>query len=195
MKNKQNKNGNSMKGKRGSTVGAPPKPTKWPTSAFTMATLFERNSKGEHAQCQLSLRNKVDALLESGELIALKTKRQPNHAVGRPKDVFVLKANFNTEKHERLDGKTVTTVVKTKTKSKTRKARSVVAVTDSVASVVPPIAPAPVVSQPVTEIQVSASAVLDVPPAVETVSEPLVPTLSEPVSFIAPHITAEPVMA
>ena len=98
MKNKNKSvNGSSQKGKWGK-VGAPPKPTKFPSGPFTMAKLFAVNSKGKYAQCQLSLRNKVDSLLATGELISLKPKKQPKGQVGRPAPVYVLKSNFNPAK-------------------------------------------------------------------------------------------------
>ena len=80
----------SLKGQWGK-VGAPPKKTNWPSRPFTMATLFARNP----GQCELSLRNKVDALVLVGTLLALAPIKQPHGNVGRPKSRFVLKDNFD----------------------------------------------------------------------------------------------------
>src|SRR3954466_838284 len=90
-KNKTSTGRRSQKGTWGK-VGAPPKSTSYPRGSFTMATLFGRNKN----QCELSIRNKVDAMLAAGELVQLKSRRQAHGAVGRPKAVFVLKANFDT---------------------------------------------------------------------------------------------------
>lgn len=104
----------SMKGKHGK-VGAPPKPTKFPKTPFTMAKLFAVNAKGKYAQCQLSLRNKVTALLNSGDLVALQPKKQPNGAVGRPSEVFVQKENYNAAKMTKAGSAPVTKTRKTRT--------------------------------------------------------------------------------
>jgi hypothetical protein len=80
----------SLKGQWGK-VGAPPKKTNWPSRPFTMATLFSRNSN----QCELSLRNKVDAMVLTGALLALMPIKQAGGAVGRPKSRFVTKENFD----------------------------------------------------------------------------------------------------
>lgn len=80
----------SLKGQWGK-VGAPPKKTNWPSRPFTMATLFARNSN----QCELSLRNKVDAMVLTGALLALMPIKQAGGAVGRPKSRFVTKENFD----------------------------------------------------------------------------------------------------
>ena len=101
----------SLKGKWG-IVGAPPKKVSWPRGAFVMATLFARNSKGGNAQCELSLRNKVDEKLADGSLLALKPKKQAGGKVGRPKSVFVLKEHYMPSKHE-LAPSTVKRIVST----------------------------------------------------------------------------------
>ena len=153
----------SLKGKW-NHIGAPPKSTKWPARPFTMEKLFAVNSKGPNAQCQLSLRNKVDERVAAGELIELKSKKQPHGAVGRPKAVFVLKEHFDASKMEKADKK-----------AKTPKAakKSIVAVT----APTPAIAPAP--AAPVTATPVASSAA----PAPETtqVSVPA-PAVSAPVT-------------
>ena len=105
-KNKSVKRGRrSMKGKWGH-VGAPPKKTSWPNRQFTMATLFSRNKN----QCELSLRNKVDAGVANGTILALLPKKQPGGAVGRPKSVFVLKQCFVPSKMELATPKAKRTV-------------------------------------------------------------------------------------
>ena len=99
-KNKAVKRGRrSLKGKWGN-VGAPPKTVNWPRTSFTMAALFSRNSKGGNAQCELSLRNKVDAGVANGTILALLPKKQPGGKVGRPKSMFVLKQFYVPSKHE-----------------------------------------------------------------------------------------------
>jgi hypothetical protein len=152
--NKQNKNKSgrkSMKGRWGK-VGAPPKATKFPRGAFTMESLFNMNKN----QCELSLRNKVDDKLADGSLIALKARKQAGGKVGRPKAVFVLKDNFNKDKHERAD-----------VKAKTPKTRTVVTVSPT------PVAPT---APPVPEATpVAASSVATVEAPVSTpASEPVV---------------------
>lgn len=160
MKNKQNKSRKSMKGKWG-RVGAPPKSTSFPKGAFTMETLFGRNKN----QCELSLRTKVDAGLAAGEIIALKTRKQAGGKVGRPKAVFVLKENFNKEKHERADAK-----------AKTPKTRTVISVSPSpVTPTAPPIPTA-------TVVPVTAPATIE--PPVETITPPT-PEVSTPVEMAA----------
>lgn len=126
MKNKQIKqikNRKSMKNRWGK-VGAPPKSLNFPRGAFTMESLFNMN-KGS---CELTVRNKVTARVKTGELIQLKSRKQKGGSVGRPSAVFVLKDNFDKEKHEKADAKV-----------KTPKTRTVVAV--SVEPVVPTVAP------------------------------------------------------
>ena len=158
--NKQNKSGRkSLKGKWG-RVGAPPKATKFPRGAFTMESLFTLNKN----QCELSLRNKVDAKLADGSLIALKARKQAGGKVGRPKAVFVLKDNFNKDKHERAD-----------VKAKTPKTRTVVTVSPT------PVAPT---APPVPEATpVAASSVATVEPPVETA--PVAPEVTAPVETVA----------
>ena len=161
-KNKSNKRSNksrkSLKGKW-NHIGAPPKNTRWPGRPFTMEQLFERNSKGPNAQCELSLRNKVDALVATGELIELKSKKQPHGAVGRPKAVFVLKSKFDASKMEKADKK-----AKTAKKS-------------TVAVVAPTPATAPAPAAPVTATPVASSA----SPTPETIAAPA-PAVSAPVA-------------
>jgi hypothetical protein len=132
--NKVNKNRRSLKGKWGK-VGAPPKATRFPRGAFTMESLFTLNKN----QCELSLRNKVDAKLADGSLIALKTRKQKGGKVGRPKAVFVLKDNFNKDNHERAD-----------VKPKATKTRTVVTVSPTpVAPTAPPVETVATVEAPV----------------------------------------------
>ena len=162
MNTKTNKTRRSMKGKWGK-VGAPPKATNFPNGAFTMATLFGRNKN----QCELSLRNKVDDKLADGSLIALKSRKQAGGKVGRPKAVFVLKANFDASKHEKADAK-----VKTPKPTKTR---TVVTVTAQVAPTAPPVpegtpvaaTSAPVEVAAVIEAPVTSAPVETVPAVVE----------------------------
>lgn len=101
----------SQKGKRNGQVGAPPKPVRFPRGQFTMKTLFGLNSQGRTAQCQLSVRTKVDALIASGDLIRLVSRKQAKHGVGRPESVFVTKDNFNASKMTRFGQKVATTPV------------------------------------------------------------------------------------
>ena len=148
---KSTKHRKSLKGKWG-RVGAPPKATKFPRGAFTMETLFNRNKN----QCELSLRNKVDAALAAKELIQLKARKQAGGAVGRPKAVFVLKDNFNAKKHERLEAV-----------SKTRRQ---VEVTPTVAPTVAPVTET-VVAQAVETVA-------------EMVSVPLEPIVTQPAAEV-----------
>ncbi len=98
----------SQRGKWGH-LGAPPKATKWPSYAFTMAQLFRNNSTGPNAQCQLSLRNKVTEDLTNGSLIELAAIKQPKHAAGRPKSRFVRKEHYDAKRMTLKVQKTVTT--------------------------------------------------------------------------------------
>lgn len=173
--NKQNKSvRKSLKGKYGK-VGAPPKATKFPRGAFTMEALFNMNKN----QCELSLRNKVDARLEDGSLIQLKSRKQAGGKVGRPKAVFVLKDNFDASKHEKAD-------VKAKTpKAKVTKTRTVVTVTAE-ATVTPTTPPVPEASViPATSAPAAVEQPVSVPTAtVETVVSDVVeqPVISAPVN-------------
>jgi hypothetical protein len=99
MKRKTKATRRSLKGKWGN-VGAPPKTVNWPRTSFTMKALFSRNSKGGNAQCELSLRNKVDAEVAAGNVLALLPKKQAGGKVGRPKSMFVLKRFYKASKHE-----------------------------------------------------------------------------------------------
>lgn len=150
-KNKTNTGRKSQKGKWGN-VGAPPKTTKWPTAPFSTATLFARNSKGANAQCELSLRTKLDARIADGSVIALVTKKQKGGGVGRPKSMFILAAKFNAKKHTKA-GATPT--------PKVRKTRTTVAV-----STVATPATAPVVI--VTSAPQTVAATIEPPTAPET---------------------------
>ena len=178
MKIKKNaKHRRSLKGKWGH-IGAPPKNTRWPSRPFTMATLFARNSH----QCELSLRNKVDAGLASGEIVALQPKKQPHGNVGRPKSVFVLKANY--------DKATMTLADKTTKAPRTPRKAKVTAATVAVAPATPAVAPA---ASPVTAAPVATSATPAPAPAVETPAPAPVaaPASTEPVST-APAAPATP---
>ena len=157
----------SQKGKWG-RVGAPPKNTSWPRSAFILETLFARNSKGPNKQCKLSLRTKVEDGVKAGEILALMPKKQPKGAVGRPKSVFVLRANYVPSKMELAPSKV-----------KVRKARtvSVVSVTPAVAVVVPTQDAVP--ASPAPEAPASPAPVIESVATVETVSTPAVSS-SEP---------------
>ena len=149
----------SQKGKWGH-IGAPPKNTRWPKRPFTMAALFARNSH----QCELSLRNKVEAGVSDGSILELKSKKQPHGNVGRPKSVFVLKANY--------DKATMTLADKTTKAPHTPRKAKVTAATVAVAPATPAVAPAasPVTAAPVASVDAPAPA-----PAPETVSVPSAP--------------------
>ena len=161
MANKTKSSRRSKKGKWGH-IGAPPKTTRWPKRPFTMATLFARNSH----QCELSLRNKVEAGVNGGSILELKSKKQPHGNVGRPKSVFVLKANY--------DKATMTLADNTIKAPRTSRKAQVTAATVAVAPATPAVAPAasPVTSAPVASVDAPAPA-----PAPETT----VPTPSAPV--------------
>lgn len=159
-----------MKGKWGK-VGAPPKATKFPKTPFTMATLFGRNTN----QCELSLRNKVDAMLLTGALIQLKSRKQAHGAVGRPKAVFIVKASFNKEKHEKLGAPA---------KTNTRKTRTIVAASDT--TVAPATAPentsaVPLVPIETVPVETATPIVTETVPATEPANVIPVPTDSQPV--------------
>ncbi len=100
IKNKSNKH-RSLKGKRGTQVGAPPKSFRLPKSSFTMAQAFITNKN----QCHLSVRKKVDAMIAAGSLIQLIARKQAGGGVGRPKAVFVKLENFDATKHNTLSGR------------------------------------------------------------------------------------------
>ena len=164
----------SLKGAWGH-IGAPPKKTRWPKRPFTMATLFARNSH----QCELSLRNKVEAGVSDGSILELKSKTQPHGNVGRPKSVFVLKANYDSKTMTLADGK-----------AKTPKARKTKV---TVAAAPAPVAVAPAASAPVAPAPVATSATPAPAPAVETPAPAPVaaPASTEPVST-APAAPATP---
>jgi len=159
------KRSKSLKGKWGH-VGAPPKATKFPKTPFTMAVLFGKNKN----QCQLSLRNKVDALLSAGKLIALKTRKQKGGAVGRPKAVFILKDSFKADKHTKLDANKVkapkvkTLKVKTPKVKAIKRTRSVITVTSA--------APA---SAPVVPVAAHPQVVVVTPPPTATLAPATAP--------------------
>ena len=176
------KNSKSLKGKKG-TVGAPTKKTTFPKTSFTFETLFTRNEN----QCELSIRNKVKAGIKAGTIYVLQPKKQPNKAVGRPKDVFVLQENYDANKHV-LAGS-----VKTPKLRKTnRKAVSV-----STTPVQPATAPI-VVTEPPLATPIPASSVATIEAPVETA-----PEVTSPVETVAtveaPQVeavpTSEPVVA
>lgn len=102
MKNKnksakrKQRNQKSMKGKWGK-VGAPPKTTKFPKGVFTIESIHNRNKN----QCKLSIRKKVEAAVDAGTLVRLKTRKQAHGAVGRPSAAYILKENFDSSKHEK----------------------------------------------------------------------------------------------
>lgn len=172
-KNKSVKRGRrSLKGKWGN-VGAPPKTVNWPRTSFTMAALFSRNSKGGNAQCELSLRNKVDAGVADGTILALKSKKQPGGAVGRPKSMFVLKKFYVPSKHELADKAVV-------------KLNRTVSVTPAPVAVAPapvaaPASPAPIV----TEAPAAPAPVIETVASVETAPAPAVATPASPEPVIA----------
>ena len=144
MNNKNKNQRGSLKGKKG-TVGAPPKSFTIPKGKFTMKAIFAANADS----CELTIRNKVSALLKDGKLAFGKPEPQPNGAVGRPQTTF-----------KRVYGNKAVAVVK-----KTRKARTV-AVAATVA-VTPTVAPeaTPVVSAATVEVPTTAP-VADVTPLI-----------------------------
>ena len=170
MANKSKRNAKSRKSQKGKWghIGAPPKTTRWPSRPFTMATLFSRNSH----QCELSLRNKVEAGVKAGEILALQPKKQAGGAVGRPKSVFVLKANYDK------------TMTLTDGKAKTPKARKTKV---TVAAAPAPVAVAPAAPAPVAPAPVATSATPAPAPAVESPA----PASTAPVST-APAAPATP---
>jgi len=140
-----------------------------------MATLFRAHSKGSrHEQCELSLRNKVDAGVAAGEILALQPKKQPHGNVGRPKSVFVLKANYD---------KATMTLVDAKAKTpKTRKAKTTPA-TVAVAPATPaaaPVAPAPVTAAPASVSDTPAPAPATAPEAPVSTAPVAAPATPEP---------------
>ena len=171
MANKTKRNAKSRRSQKGKWghIGAPPKTTRWPSRPFTMATLFSRNSH----QCELSLRNKVEAGVTAGTILALQPKKQAGGAVGRPKSVFVLKANY--------DKNTMTLV---DVKAKTPKARKTKV---TVAAAPAPVAVAPAAPAPVAPAPVATSATPAPAPAVESPA----PASTAPVST-APAAPATP---
>jgi len=180
--NKNSKQRRSLKGKWGK-VGAPPKAIKFPRGAFTMESLFNMNGVAKGNNCELTIRTKVANRLADGSLIQLKARKQAGGKVGRPKAVFVLKENFDKDKHEKAD-----------VKVKTAKTRNVVTVTASVAPTAPPvpeatpvaatapatIEPQPEVTAPTPEVTAPAEAVATVEAPVAHVDTAAAPA-SEPV--------------
>ena len=161
----------SQKGKWGH-IGAPPKAVRWPNRPFTMETLFARNSNGKNKQCELSLRNKVDAGVADGTILELKAKKQPHGAVGRPKSVFVLKVNYVASKMELAD----------KTAKGKKTPRKATVATVAVASPAPATSPAaaePVTAQP-APAPASAPAPVETTPPVTTAPAETLPTASIP---------------
>jgi hypothetical protein len=177
MANKSKRNAKSRRSQKGKWghIGAPPKTTRWPSRPFTMATLFSRNSH----QCELSLRNKVEAGVKAGEILALQPKKQAGGAVGRPKSVFVLKANYDKNTMTLADGK-----------AKTPKARKTKV---TVAAAPAPVAVAPAAPAPVAPAPVATSATPAPAPAVESPAPAPVaaPASTAPVST-APAAPATP---
>lgn len=150
-----------MKGKWGK-VGAPPKTTKFPKTPFTIAILKKRNTN----QCELSLRNKVDSMLDDGSLIPITPRKQANGGVGRPAPRYILKENFDASKHDKAPRP-----VKTGKRPASAPA--------TVASVTPTAVPETNVAQPEPVAAVPA-------PAPEVVA----PVVSEPANVIqAPVVT------
>jgi hypothetical protein len=177
MANKSKRNAKSRRSQKGKWghIGAPPKTTRWPSRPFTMATLFSRNSH----QCELSLRNKVEAGVKAGEILALQPKKQAGGAVGRPKSVFVLKANYDKNTMTLADGKAKT--------PKARKTKVTVAAAPvAVAPAAPAsVAPAPVATSatpaPAPAVESPAPAPVAAPASTESVSTaPAAPATPEP---------------
>jgi hypothetical protein len=83
-------NRKSLKGKWGK-VGAPPKKVKFPTRPFTMKQLFARNP----GPCELTIRDRVESLINAGTITQLDPRKQPKKGVGRPSDLFVLTEHLN----------------------------------------------------------------------------------------------------
>lgn len=76
----------SLKGKWGH-VGAPPKKVKYPNTRFTI----ERAVKLNPGVCELTVRKRISADLESGALVQAEVIHQPKKGVGRPKFTFIRK--------------------------------------------------------------------------------------------------------
>ncbi len=180
---KTNKGRKSQKGKWGS-VGAPPKKTSWPVGPFSTAILFKRNSKGANAQCELSLRTKLDVRLANGEVIELKAKKQKGGAVGRPKSMFILATKFNVKKHVKV-GAIVT--------PKTRKARVTAVVVADVAA--PAVAPVVNVISTTAPVADTVPATIEPQPEATAPVETVVETAPTPAPSEAPVAPSEPVVS
>jgi hypothetical protein len=155
----------SFKGKWGK-VGAPPKSFIIPKGKFTMKEIFAANADS----CELTIRTKVNAMLESGKLAPGKPVPQPNNSVGRPQTTF-----------RRVYGKQA--VVK-----KTRKARK--ARTVAVAATVEvPTTPPVVTVEAVNNVPVVSVAVIAVP------TEPVVTVPVEMVAAVEVPASPAPVMS
>ncbi len=131
MKSDKNK---SQKGKRDGVVGAPPKAVKFPRRKFTVADVVALNAA---VVCELTVRKRIEKMVESGEIVEVGTVPQPKGAVGRPSVAFALKD--------------VAATLKTKTpktpktpKAKASKPASVPVVTVAPATPTPPPTPTPV---------------------------------------------------
>ena len=187
---KQNKQRRSLKGKWGK-VGAPPKATKFPKGAFTMETLVNLNKnqcklslynkvdvkladgtlialkarKQKRDVKVKSLRNSLKKATVAGDKETVKQLKAQlaglATGVGRPKDTFVLKDNFDSSIHEKADAK-----------AKTPKTRTVVAVTATVTPTAPPVPEASVIPASSTvAATVEAPPAFTLPPVVETPAE------------------------
>ena len=88
----------SLKGIWGK-VGAPPKKTTWPGRPFTMEVLFLRNP----AQCELSLRKKVEKAVIAGTITELTPLRRPGAGAGRPKNRFVMTEFYDPTRMVKAD--------------------------------------------------------------------------------------------
>lgn len=136
----------SLKGKWGH-VGAPPKKVKYPNTRFTV----ERAVKLNPNVCELTVRKRIAADIESGALVQADVIRQPKKGVGRPKFTFIRKE---------LAGKVNTPKTATK---RTRKTTTPAAT--PVATVTTPVVTNPTVVVPVTP---TAPAVDETPAATVT---------------------------
>jgi len=97
---------NSQRGQRGHTVGAPPKPINWPSTPFTIKLLKRDNRK----VCELTLRNRIESQVETGEILELVSIKRPGGKVGAPRKQYVLKGNFDAATMALKGSDTATTV-------------------------------------------------------------------------------------
>jgi hypothetical protein len=139
--------------------GAPPKSVRWPKGPFDYERLFAMNmdpkGKDQRKSCELTLRTKVAKELinpsptkknpnpvanPNGTLYQLPSKKQPHGKVGRPIDIFCLKADFDRATMALKAGNTAKTI---RVKAPPVAVATVVPVTTATAAI-----PAPTDAQP-----------------------------------------------